>query len=37
MVALFGGAELRRLLRQRFDVRQEVEIFEGRAYAAAEL
>lgn len=34
---LFGTAELRRLLRQRFDVRHEVETFAGRAYAAAAL
>jgi hypothetical protein len=37
LVVLFGNAELRRLLRQRFDVRREVESFAGRAYAAAEL
>jgi hypothetical protein len=37
LVALFGAAELRRLLRRRFDVRREVESFAGRAYAAAAL
>jgi hypothetical protein len=37
LVVLFGTAELRRLLRQRFDVRHEVETFAGRAYAAAAL
>jgi len=37
LVVLFGTAELRRLLRQPFDVRHEVETFAGRAYAAAAL
>jgi hypothetical protein len=37
LVLLFGRAELRRLLRQRFDVEHEVERFGGRAYAAAAL
>ncbi len=34
---LFGRSELRRLLRQRFDVEREAETFRGRAYAAAAL
>lgn len=34
---LFGRAEVRRLLRRRFDVRREVAAFAGRAYAAAAL
>jgi hypothetical protein len=37
IVALVGKPELRRLLRQRFDVEREVETFGGRAYAAAAL
>lgn len=37
LVLLFGRAELRCLLRQRFDVEHEVERFGGRAYAAAAL
>ncbi len=37
LVLLFGRAELRRLLRERFDVEREVERFGGRAYAAAAL
>jgi hypothetical protein len=37
LVTLMGAAELRRLLRRRFDVRHEVEAFAGRAYAAAAL
>jgi hypothetical protein len=37
LVALLGKPELRRLLRQRFDVEHEVETFGGRAYAAAAL
>lgn len=37
LVALVGKAELRRLLRQHFDVEREAETFAGRAYAAAAL
>jgi len=37
VVALIGKPELRRLLRQRFDVEREAENFAGRAYAAAAL
>jgi hypothetical protein len=37
IVSLLGKTELRRLLRQRFDVEHEVETFGGRAYAAAAL
>lgn len=37
VVALIGQPELRRLLRQRFDVAREAESFAGRAYAAAAL
>jgi hypothetical protein len=37
IVELLGKTELRRLLRQRFDVEREVETFGGRAYAAAAL
>jgi len=37
IVALLSKPELRRLLRQRFDVEREVEAFGGRAYAAAAL
>ena len=37
LVVLLGQSELRRLLRQRFDVEREVETFRGRAYAAAAL
>lgn len=37
IVELLGKTELRRLLRQRFDVEREVETFGGRAYAAASL
>jgi hypothetical protein len=37
VVELVGHPELRRLLRQRFDVEREAESFEGHAYAAAPL
>jgi hypothetical protein len=37
VVALIGKPELRRLLRQRFDVEREALSFAGRAYAAAAL
>jgi hypothetical protein len=37
MVELIGKTELLRLLRERFDVHREVEMFPGRAYAAAAL
>ena len=37
IVLLVGRTELRRMLRQRFDVEREVETFRGRAYAAAAL
>jgi hypothetical protein len=37
VVALLGRSELRRLLRQRFDVEREARNFAGHAYAAAAL
>lgn len=37
LVELLGRAELRRLLRQRFDVRREAACFADAAYAAAAL
>lgn len=37
IVTLVGDAELRRLLRRRFDVEREAQVFGGRAYAAAAL